>query len=297
MIRQAVALAPAATALAVAACLWALADERARRRVRHRLPLGADDPDRTSGGRPGGPALPAAVARALEAAAVTDPSAAVSRWLLATGGLALGSLLLPALRLPAVAVAVAGPAVVVARRGRAAARRRAGVPAALDVVAAGLRGGHPLPRALGDAARSVPVLCDELLAVVHAHEAGQPLVVALRDWGGRHPDTATAVASGALAVAAEVGGPGARAVDGAASSIRDRLAAEAEASAAATQGTASAAVLTVAPVAFATMLAGLDPAAGGFLLGTPAGWACLALGVGLDLLGACWMAMLVRRAR
>jgi Flp pilus assembly protein TadB len=37
-----------------------------------------------------------------------------------------------------------------------------------------------------------------------------------------------------------------------------------------------------------------DGAAGRFLLRSRAGWACLAVGIGLDVLGAWWMARLTR---
>jgi Flp pilus assembly protein TadB len=55
-------------------------------------------------------------------------------------------------------------------------------------------------------------------------------------------------------------------------------------------------VLSIAPVAFAALLVLGDTAAAGFLLGTPAGWLCLGLGVGLDAAGAWWMARLSRSA-
>ncbi|HEU5083238.1 MAG TPA: hypothetical protein VFU14_07865, partial [Acidimicrobiales bacterium] len=70
-----------------------------------------------------------------------------------------------------------------------------------------------------------------------------------------------------------------------------------EAAALATQGKASAAVLTLAPLGFAFLLTSLDPSAGRFLLGTPVGWLCIAVGLTLDAVGAWWMAALVRRAR
>ena len=56
-------------------------------------------------------------------------------------------------------------------------------------------------------------------------------------------------------------------------------------------------MLTLAPIGFAFLLTSLDPAAGRVLLGTPIGWLCIALGLGLDGVGAWWMARLVRQAR
>jgi Flp pilus assembly protein TadB len=55
-------------------------------------------------------------------------------------------------------------------------------------------------------------------------------------------------------------------------------------------------VLSIAPAAFAVVLGLTDGAAARFLLRTPAGWLCLAVGLGLDAGGAWWMARLTRGA-
>jgi len=241
--------------------------------------------------------VPPRIATALAQAGVDDAQRALLAWAGAAVLAALLALVSPAGRL-ALPVAVLGPpAAVRLASGRLARRRAAQLPDALDAVGAGLRGGLGLAGAVAGAAAVGPPLGPELAAIGRQVAAGLPLGAALQRWRAASPDPATSLAGAALGVAAAVGGPGARAVDGAAASLRHRLAAEAEADALATQAKASAAVLTVAPLVFALLLTSLDPTAGRFLLGTPAGWLCIAVGLGLDLAGACWMAALVRRAR
>ena len=222
-----------------------------------------------------------------------------------------------ALRLWAVALAVSvalalvargGPVVVVvtligppgallAARGRSARIRQRQLPVALDAVAAGLRGGEALRTALEAASAAGGPVGDELARVTSHAAAGRSLAAALTDWAASADDHGTRLAGAALAVAAEVGGPGADAVDAAAASLRDRAAAEDEVAALSVQARLSAALLTVAPLAFAFLLTTLDPPSARFLFGTRAGWACIAVGLTLDLLGGWWMMRLVRRSR
>jgi len=283
------ALAAGAAAAAVALAAGDVRRQAHARTVRRRGSWGAGHQRRAP--------LPAAVRAACERAAVDDPERAVAVWLgavalagvlaLATGG---GRLVL--------AVALVGPPVALhLSGGRLARLRMQQLPDALDAVAAGLRGGLGLAAAVEGAAAVGPPLGPELAAVGREVHGGRTLDEALARWRSLHPDPSTALAGAALGVAASVGGPGARTVDGAAASLRDRLAAEAEADALATQAKASAALLTAAPLAFAALLATLDPAAGRFLLGSPVGWICMGAGLALDVAGAAWMAALVRRSR
>lgn len=281
-----VLLGAAIAALLAPELLRLRAAARARQRLRPTVAAGATRP-----------ALPAPVQAALRDAGVDDPARAVATWLVVVALLGLVATVSPGGRILLVLVAVSGPVGVRLTRGRLARRRNRQLPDALDAVASGLRGGHGLAGALGGAAAVGPPLGPELAAVCSEVDAGRPLAEAVDRWRSSSADPHTALAGAALAVAATVGGPGARAIDGAAASLRDRLAADAEASALATQAQASALVLTVAPLGFAVLLTSLDPTAARFLLGTPAGWACIALGLGLDGLGAWWMTRLVRRAR
>lgn len=287
------ALTGAAAVLAIAAATsqtrrWTAA-QRARHRLRTRTPPGAP-----------GPAIPVPdLVRAwFERAGLgADAERLVALWCLAVLAGTVLAVAAPSGRI-LLAVATVGPPIALQLlAGRAERQRAAQLPDALDGVAAGLRGGLALPAAVAGAASVGPPLGPELAAVANEVQGGRPLTEALARWQAGSTDAHTALAGAALSVAAQVGGPGARAVDGAASSLRDRLGNEAETSALATQARASAAVLTVAPIAFAFLLASLDPAAGRFLLGTSVGWLCIVAGLGLDALGAWWMSRLVRRAR
>lgn len=283
-------LAAAGSVLAVATCVGSARTWAASSRVRRRL-----------GGVAGAPVplpLPAAVRRAFRRADLAaDADRLVRTWVAAVAVGLAGSLALPSARILLALVLVAGPGGLALAGGRTVRRRSQQLPEALDAVAAGLRGGLGLPAAIAGASSVGAPLGDELGTIGRETDAGRPLVDAIRRWHTGADDPHTALAAAALTVAAEVGGPGARAVDGAAASLRDRLSSEAEAAALATQGRASAAVLTLAPIAFAFLLTSLDPAAGRFLLGTPMGWLCIGVGLALDAAGAWWMARLVRRAR
>jgi tight adherence protein B len=201
-----------------------------------------------------------------------------------------------------VALAVAALGLVVTpavarrrRRGRALAQRRSQLPPALEELAVALRSGSSLPVALGEAGRATPdPLGPELEALALGAGRGQPIAAVLDDWTRRHHDPGTRLAATALILANAVGVASARAVHGVASTLRERLELSAERRALASQARTSAVVLSAAPLLFALLLGVSDGAAARFLLQSRAGWACLAVGIGLDALGAWWMARLTR---
>ena len=86
-------------------------------------------------------------------------------------------------------------------------------------------------------------------------------------------------------------------LDGVAASLRERVALEREVAALSSQSRASAAVLVIAPVVFAVAAALFDHRILEVLVGRPIGWVCMGLGLGLDGLGALWMARLIGRHR
>ena len=98
----------------------------------------------------------------------------------------------------------------------------------------------------------------------------------------------------ALWLGAETGGAQARAVDGVAATVRDRLAVAAEVRALSSQARASAVVIALAPLAFSTFAVATDPRTGRFLLRTAPGLLCLTAGLVLDGVAAAWMAWLAR---
>jgi tight adherence protein B len=202
---------------------------------------------------------------------------------------------------PAALTAVAAAALaggLLAGRRRALARRhrrQAQLPQALDRLAASLRSGSSLPMALDEAGAALEApIGRELAALGRDAARGRAVTDALDGWSRHHGDAGTRLAATALVLATIVGTAPARAVDGVAATVRERLDLAAERRVLAAQARTSALVLSVAPVAFAVVLVIGDTAAARFLLGSPLGWVCLAAGTGLDVGGAWWMAQLTR---
>jgi len=171
------------------------------------------------------------------------------------------------------------------------------LPDAVDRLASALRAGESVGPALVALSRDVPApLRDELRVVARAIDRGAPVAGALAAWAGT-PDASRDVqlVAAALGIGARAGGEVARAVDGVAATLRERHELRGELRALATQARASAAVLAAAPVGFALLVAGIEPATVGFLVTTPVGLGCLLLGIGLDCVGVLWMARITRR--
>jgi tight adherence protein B len=180
-------------------------------------------------------------------------------------------------------------------RGLAQRHRREQFPEALERIAAALRSGASLPQALRAAGAATPEpLGGEVMALARESEHGRPVTDVLDRWVASHDELGTRLAATALALAAGVGAAPARAVDGVAATLRERNELAAERRTLATQARSSAVVLSVAPVGFALLLGTTDRAAARFLLRSPGGWTCLAVGLGLDAVGAVWMIRLVR---
>jgi len=168
------------------------------------------------------------------------------------------------------------------------------LPGLLEAVARSLRTGATLPLALEEAAGGRSAAADELRAALAEVDAGRPLAEALAGWAQRRPLPAVRLASAALVVALGVGGAPARAVDGVAATLRERVEVDREVRALATQARTSAAVIVLAPLAFALLGALGDDRAAAFLFTTAPGLACQVSGLALDGLGAWWMARLTR---
>jgi tight adherence protein B len=190
---------------------------------------------------------------------------------------------------------LAGPSL----RRRRRRRRDEQLPVWLERLASGLRAGLSLTGALAATATTTPApLGPELVEVERAVAGGQGLGRALARWA-QAPDASPAVVLvvAALDLGARAGGEVARAVDRVAATLRDRVEAQAEVRALATQARASAAVLAVAPLGFTVLLGTLEPEVPRVLFTTPLGWACLAGGLGLEAASAAWMARIVGGAR
>jgi len=288
--------------LGAGACARAAVAAGRRRAVVHRLPA----PSRGSGpllGRPFPLARPparvaAALADAGLAGADREPAAMWTAWLTAVGAALAGGLLLggPALAtIAAGALVAASLGVLRARRGRADTDLERALPAALEAVARSLRSGASLNQALGEAAAGAPGgLGVELRRVTAEAGHGAGLVDALDRLAVRRPVPGVRLAVAALCLGVETGGAQARAVDGVAVTMRERLAVAAEVKALSSQARVSALVIGVAPLGFGAFAAATDPAHARFLFHTPLGLAFVTAGLVLDGLGWLWMQRLSR---
>lgn len=167
------------------------------------------------------------------------------------------------------------------------------IPDALDRVVRQLRAGSTLPSALHRVGADDPVLS----RLSEEIGRGRPLRNAISDWRSEVELPNRTLAATALELASTTGGASARVLDGVAASLRERVALEREVAALSSQSRASAAVLVIAPVVFAVAAALFDHRILDVLLGRPIGWMCVGLGLGLDGLGALWMARLIGRHR
>lgn len=291
---------PAAVIVGLGVLASGAAVERARRtgtgvRVRRRLRGARSAPPGTRK-LPGAPAwLAASVAQA------EIPLSAEQAWLLwvalavvlACAGAALGG---PVLAVGGAALGGAAPLLVLrARRDASESTAEAALPGALEAVARGLRSGGSLRQAIAEAASCTPgALGLELGVVSAAAERGTPLVDALEGWGARCPRPGVRLAVAALCLGAETGGAQARAIDGVAATLRERLAVVGEIRALTSQTRASMLVIAAAPVLFCVFASTTDARTSAFLFRSTTGLACLVAGIALDVVGALWMRRLCR---
>ncbi|MFN8027599.1 MAG: type II secretion system F family protein [Acidimicrobiia bacterium] len=234
--------------------------------------------------------------RALERADVDlEPEAAVTTWALAVlGGSTVAAAFSPSLVVLVLAAALVGPPVAARiASGRRERRFAAALPAALETIAADLRGGSTVPQAVERVAAPASPVAPDLRRVGARAALGLVFVDALAGWPREHDRPPVRAAAGALAVATTMGGPAAGALDGLASSLRDRLDAQAEAHALSSQARLSAVVVGVAPLGYLAFSALVDPGAVDVLVGTTVGRVCLLVGLGLEGLATIWIRRIV----
>jgi tight adherence protein B len=170
------------------------------------------------------------------------------------------------------------------------------LPNVLDDVARGLRAGSSLRQSCAAAAGARGRAGAELGAVVRHAERGAALPAAFRAWAERSTTPELRLTAAALALAAAAGGPQARAVDGVATTLRERRAIAAEVRAQSAQARLSALVIGLLPVAFMVWALATDRRTAAFLVSSPPGWACLLAGLGLEAGGVLWMRRILRGA-
>lgn len=226
------------------------------------------------------------------------PEEAVEHWAIATAAAALLSLALaPVFVVPATAAMVAaGPVALVLGRARRERAFAAGLPAALEQVAAELRGGGTVAAAVERLAGGDGAVAIDLRRVHVRTRLGLPLADALAGWPTDHDVPGVRAAAGALAVATTMGGRAADAIDGLASSLRHRLDAIAEARSLSAQARLSAIVVGAAPIGYLAFAAMVDPGAVTALVDTGVGRVCLVVGLGLEALAGLWIRRILRSA-
>jgi tight adherence protein B len=166
----------------------------------------------------------------------------------------------------------------------------ASLPEAIDAVAAAVRSGRSVHDGLAVAADAAPPrLAAELRAVVTDTERGVPLTDALDRWSGTSTVPGAPLVASAVGLTGETGGDVAAALGGVADTLRERRALAREIRALSSQARLSAAVIAVAPLGFAVLASATDGDTARFLFGSVGGAICLAIGVGLDLVGWRWM--------
>ena len=181
-------------------------------------------------------------------------------------------------------------------RRRAAERvLRRSLPDVLEQLTSSIRSGANIVQALGECARLTRgPLGDQLREVTGRIDRGEATHTALDRWAASTDDRGVALTVASLATALELGGSLGPSLDAVAATMRDRISLDDELRSLATQAVFSAVVMAVSPFVFVVIAVGLEPRIGVFLLSTGVGNVCLALGVGLDLAGAAWMARIVR---
>jgi tight adherence protein B len=186
--------------------------------------------------------------------------------------------------------------VAAARRRRRDAALAAALPDLLDRVAGGLRAGAAPHGALADAAAGpdVPEGLAADLATVSGRAGEVGLGPALATWVEERPLPAVAAVAAALRVTVGAGGPGATALEGLASALRDRHDAAAEVAALSAQARLSALVVGAAPLASLAFSVLADRRVAPTLIAAAPGRGCLLAGLVLEGLAAVWMRRIVR---
>jgi tight adherence protein B len=226
-----------------------------------------------------------------------DAGAAVQVWLLAAlaAGCLAGGLDLVFAPVAIGAVLIGGPIALYSARGRGRRRGAAELPVALELVAAELRTGGTVAGALETLGHRDGLLAAEFARVNRRCALGAPLDEALAAWATERREPGVSSAAGALAVAAATGGRAAEALDGLATSLRDRFEIAAEGRALSAQARLSAIVVGTLPVVYVGACAVLDRRQVRVLTDTGFGVLCLFAGLTLELLAGLWIRSLLRQ--
>jgi tight adherence protein B len=238
------------------------------------------------------------IERALDAAALdatTERALSIWAWSVTVGaavGFGFGGV---QTAVGAATIAAVGvPVVVLAMHDRRARQIAAAVPETLERVAAELRSGGTVVTAIGAVATGDGPLARDMARVGTRVRLGASIAQALGAWTTERAVAGVDASAGALAMCSSVGGRSADALEGLATSLRDRLGVAAEARALSSQAQMSALVVGGVPIAYIAWSAVVDPHGMQVLTGTLIGRVCLVAGLGLEAVGGWWMRSIVR---
>lgn len=207
----------------------------------------------------------------------------------ALAGALAGLLVMPTLTVCAAAGAGAVAGLARATRSRAGSDQ---LVALVEDLAARVGAGGTIHQAVRARARADPDA--PFAAVALLVDGGVGVDEALGRWArrSRHPEAG--LLADAVALAGRTGAGQAAALVRVARTLRERAALRDEVRAQAAQAIASAVLLVLAPIGFSAATVLVDPRVRRIVLGTPAGWGCVAGGILLDLAGAAWMRVVIR---
>ncbi len=177
---------------------------------------------------------------------------------------------------------------------RADRRVEAALPEVIRAVASDLRAGANLAQGLVRVADGESALRGDFRRISARVRLGASVVAAVEPWPRERPTPGVAAAAAALACVGTSGGPAARALDGLARSLADRLAVADEQRAQAAQARVSAVVVGLAPIAYLVFAAVVDSGSVAALVERPVGRICVGVGLVLDGLAIAWMRRIVR---
>jgi tight adherence protein B len=175
-------------------------------------------------------------------------------------------------------------------KDRSSARTTAAAwPSVADEIGAGLRSGASLRQALEAARGRGGAVGTRLAGVLRPVDRGGALADAASGWATSATDAGEVLVAHAVELAAAGGHATPLLFDTVADELRERAALAGEIRAQTAQARASALALGLLPLGFTGLLALTDPSVPRFLVGNETGWACLAIGAGLEAAGAWWM--------